>query len=311
MPLILEDYINRYAFTLSTESLGMIRVWQLEGRFLALETKLAVKPGSEFDGLCFMKLLVSKHATHLNTEKERKKGEPITKEEAEKLTPKDAELIAEEIIKHHKYLFVDRNNPVYTQQPPNEKGENLVEVSETKFDIPRNEGESASHYLYRLVEALGDREEIEWKKATNSISEMAKDFGRLTSGLVDSFANSIKTPDYHIVAPPPNPQHKTNRILEDVLDILSAQKQVNEVTAQSIAKLENRGENWETIFRDSSIQSAKQVRFANRVAVISVIIAIIATLVTIYFGYKALSNNQVPPHVVAPAPVESPQGEMK
>jgi hypothetical protein len=310
MPVILEDLINRYAFTMSTESLGKIRVWKLEGRFLVLETKIAFKKAGDFDGLRFMKLLVSQYATHLNTEKERKKGESITKEEADKLTKEDGEQIAEEIIKQHTYLFVDRNYPVYTPHPPNEKGEELMEVADTKLDIPRNEGESPSHHLYRLVEALGEREKIASQKATDSIAKTLKNIGEMTSGLGAAVTKSIM-PDPRVLLPPPDPQHKTNRILENVQEILSAQKQVNEATAQSIGKLEKRGETWETMFRDSATQSAKQVRFANRVAVISVVVTIIAILITIYFGYKASSNNQPPPQIVAPAPSERPQGETK
>jgi len=72
-----------------------------------------------------------------------------------------------------------------------------------------NEGEYASNYLYRLVLALSEREEIQMKAAFRTLSDIAGKMTGLTSNLLDS----IKMPTYNIPPPPPNPQHTTNKIL--------------------------------------------------------------------------------------------------
>jgi hypothetical protein len=282
MPAIAEEYRNKYAFTMTVESLGQIRVWSIEGILGISAIKKRVEGEDGFNGYFFMQYIVSKFATHLNQENEKEEGEEITVKEVKKLSPEEAEQIAEEIIKHHEYLFVDQNNPVYTELPPNEEGETLVDISEQKLGIPREEGEAASKYLYRLVLALSEREEIGRKALTESVLRAANQFSKLTS----NFTNSFKMPDYPVILPQPNPQHITNRRLEDVLDILSAQKEVNEVTAKSINSLSLMGAKWE----EDAKKSSKQ---ASRYNVLNITIAIIALLISLlslyiaYLSYKA------------------------
>lgn len=306
----LEDYQNEYAFTMSVESLGPIRVWTIDDAGLLI--LLTRKVRERIEGCSFMKVLVSKCATHLKPDNEREKGEKISLKEAEKLSPEETEQIAEEIIKHHEYLFVDRNTTVFTQLPPNEQGEELCDISEKNLDIPRNEEEAASDYLYRLVLALSEREEIGRKALTESVSKLTSNF----SGLGTGFAESFKMPSYPVILPPPNPQHTTNEILRDVLKNLDNQNEINketaqtnEVTAKLVERLEKRVESWEKKFDEGSIKAGKQVRFANRVAVFFGILTLIIALLSIYLNNKPSINNQSSPQVAAPASPESPQGE--
>lgn len=314
MPLIVEEYKNRYAFSLTTESLGQIRVWQIEGIFLISAIRRNFETRSHIDGYPFMKVLVSMYATHLNLENERKAGEPITAEETEKLSPEEAEQIAEEILKHHTYLFTDRGNPILKQVPPDEQRELTVEISKRQIDLPRNEGELASDYLYRLVLALSEREVSDLKAAFGSVSEIAKRIADINS----NFANSFKAPDYYIPPPPPNPQHTTNKILNSLLEQSARQNNFNEAsvnsivaTASSVERIEKRVESWEKKSDESLIKSGTRGRINIWIQVILGLIAVLALILS-YMSYRNSLKPQIPPpQVSAPASPESPQGEVK
>ncbi|MFP5263722.1 MAG: hypothetical protein ACLGJB_17720 [Blastocatellia bacterium] len=181
------------------------------------------------------------------------------------------------------------------------------------MDIPRNEGESASHYLYRLVLALAEREEIELKAGAKSASELVKKISGLTTGLAESF----KMPSIPVVLPPPNPQYKTNQILEDVRENLHHQRRFNEATANSIEltasaldRIEKRVEGWEKKFDEGSKQSGRQGKINIWIQIFLGLIALVA----LYYGYKAYElavRNQNAPTVTAPATPENPPGEVK
>jgi|SRR5215216_2126670 len=302
MALIAEDYQNEHAFTIIVESLGPIRVWRIQELYIGSLSKRLFDEGGNFKGHRFMQFLVSKCATHLNEENEKEKGKEITVEEVKKLSPEEAEQIAEEVIKHHEYLFVDQNNPVYTQLPPNEQGESLCDISEKKLDIPREEGESASHYLYRLVLVLAEREEIEQEARRKNLSELVNKMSGLGRGFVESF----KMPNYnHIIIPPSNPQHTTNEILRDVLNELATQKEINGQLVRTIETnaLES---------KKDTLETTRQGKSSNRISAAALVVAIIALVATVVFGYlsyKASLSNQSTPALTSPASPESPQGE--
>jgi hypothetical protein len=232
MPTV-EGFLNSYAFTMTPESFGRIRVWKIEGRKLIRIVRRNYETRQSIGGYPFMKVLVVNCATHLNPDNERAKGESITAEEAERLSPEEAEQIAEEIIKHHEYLFEDQNRFVPTDGALDAQGNFLTKISLEKVEFEREDGKTASEYLYGLVLGLSEREEIGEKAAIERMSDAIRNLGNLSSSIADSF----KLSDYRFLIPPPNPQHTTNLRLQEVLNALGAQ---TEVTVESIKKLDEK-----------------------------------------------------------------------
>ncbi|MFP5263723.1 MAG: hypothetical protein ACLGJB_17725 [Blastocatellia bacterium] len=73
MPAIAEEYHNKYAFTMTVESLGVIRVWRIQQVYGISVIKKRVDSEDSFNGYLFMQYLVSNFATHLNLENEKKR----------------------------------------------------------------------------------------------------------------------------------------------------------------------------------------------------------------------------------------------
>jgi hypothetical protein len=295
MPAIAEDYNNYCAFTLTAESLGPLRVWWFKAEKIVWEV---IKRFRKFDSASdsdFMMVFVSTAAKHLNLEREKREGEPITAEEANKLTDDELELIAGETIKHHIYLFEDRGETVY-EQGVSEKGEELTGVSPSKLDIPKEESESNVHYLRRLILLLSEREKLERERSLEVLSKSVSKWNDVSLGFPNKLSESLSRMNSYVIAPPTNPQHTTNQKLEDVLEVLAGQKELNEQMVRAIEK--NSGE------------SSRQVKISNTIAFLALLIALLTLLYT-YFSNQRPINQVSPPQVTAPASPESPQGEMK
>lgn len=317
MALIVEDYNNYCAFTISTESLGPIRVWKFKAEKIVWESKLRFRMRDNLPATDFIRVFVSVAARHLNLEREKQEGEPITADEANKLTEDELEMISGETIKHHKYLFEDRGKPDHTQHT-NKEGKEILNISYEKLDIPQNESESNNEYLRRLILLLSEREKIEEKRSremmSKSFSELTDANSRISNSLIESF-NNLNT--YAFIPPPPNPQHKTNQILEDLLENSSQQSRFNEAvvnsvgtTANAVNRIEKWVEGWEQKFDKDSVKAERQGKLNIWIQVILGIIALLALFLA-YKSYQISLKSQNPPPVAVPASPESPQGETK
>jgi hypothetical protein len=313
MPAIAEDYNNYLAFTLPTESLGPIRIWKFSGQEVIWEVEKQFRNLDSASDIEFMRVFVSFAAKHLDPEREKREGKPITADEANKLTEDELEMIAGETIKRHIYLFEDRGK-TDGEQGVSEKGEKLTSAAPVLLDIPKEETESNVHYLRRLIVLLSEREEIAHENRLKLISKTLEQFSASNSRIMEDLKESLNfTP--RIIGLPPNPQHKTNEILNDVLENLVHQKEFNKASVESIRgtttsveRIERRVENWEKKFDENITKSGKQSTINIWIQVIVGLLALLALIVS-YMSYQvSLKNQSVEPPVTAPAPPETPQG---
>lgn len=299
MPINKEDIINAYAFTISTESLGPIRVWRIPVEKVFLEVIKRFRGISEVPANEFVRTLIPLAATHLNPENERQKGDPVTADEAGKLTDEELEQISLEVIKHHTYLFEDHENPMF-EKGEDKQGRVLVGVSPGKLEIPKKPGESDCQYLRRLINDFSERKDRAAQKSiSKTLSRLDEENARIGRSITDSIDSirmqSLQDPMKEMHSSfliPPDPQYTTNERLNEALDILEDQREIYDATAKSIERLTELALTWEKSAKENSEQSSLQVRTSNNfakwaliVAVVSLIVSVIGIIVSVIIAH--------------------------
>lgn len=265
----LQTYQNQYAFTFESETLGPIRIW-------AANTHKATKafryhlPRSKDSSLRdFMLFFLSITAALENPENPRCREEPLTQEQLSGVSDEELETIAAEILKHHKYLF---------------EGQNLA----------RNDQEGNVGYLRRVVDGYC---KVQHEAMIKGIDQMTAGFSKalipdlsaltqLNSSIANSLDSVRRSQASLVLRPVSDPQHKTNALLNEVVNIVSRQNEASERTVSTIGQLAQLGESWQQSALESSNTAARQVRITNILAVIMTVLTILAVILT-YLSYKA------------------------
>jgi hypothetical protein len=247
-----EDFENHYAFTISTETLGPIRMWEIDRSVLsALRKKYNVMGSAPTDE--FVANVISLAGRFLNTADEREKGQAISGERASELTEIDLERLSDEIVKHHRYLFQDRTNP-QLEQISSEPGNSRVQMTMPQLRFRKRRKETSRQYLQRLIHSLDERDKRQWSEHVKGYSGWGGPLLRLKA--VDDLLTDLGEK----VILPHNAQDTTNGILAE-------QVAWNKETAMLIKRLEL-----------GARRSHRQIIVANVLAVLAIVISLI-------FGY--------------------------
>lgn len=283
------DFDNLYAFTFQSEQLGSIRVWPVETTpaVSALLKRFPLPKNATAQE--FIRFFLSIAATRENPVNPRDRGEALSLEQLAALSDDELNKLAQQVLKHHTYLFEDPMRVSYDEESDIE---GHVEVGLEPVDLPRSE-ETDVEYLTRVVDNYCEKQQEARRKAAEQISQAISkvswpDLSGLTN-LNSHIAESINSlRDSSLLAIPyvPDPQHETNSLLDELVEIVSRQNEVSERTVLAIGQLEQLGQSWQQSALESSKAAARQVRFTNILAVVMTILTILALVLT-YLNYKA------------------------
>lgn len=267
----LDTYRNQYAFTFESETLGRIRIWAATSvpATRALRHHFPKRKGASLRD--FMLFLLSITAAQENPENPRHREELLTQDQLSGLSDGELDTIAAEFLKHHNYLF---------------EGQELA----------KNDQESNAEFLRRVVEGYC---KTQYEAALRHIDQMSvglskaflPDLSALTqlNSSIASRIDSLRNSPTLTVPYVPNPQHKTNALLDDIRDISTGQKDVSAAIATAISELGTVAGRWEADAKEKAndaakkeTAAAKRARFNNIVAVIALIVAIVALVVSFF-----------------------------
>ena len=283
------DFDNLYAFTFQSEQLGPIRVWPAETAHVvsALHKRFPLHKNTTAQD--FIRFFLSIAATRESPVNPRHRGEALSLEQLGALSDDELNKIAEQVLEHHKYLLEDPTRVSYEQSD----SEDLIEVGLEPVNLHRSAEETDVEYLTRVVDNYCEKQQEAMRKAAEQISQgLSKvswpDLSALTNlnSHIAKSINGLRDSSLLAVSYVPDPQHETNSLLDELVDIVSRQNEVSERTVLAIGQLEQLGQSWQQSALESSKAAARQVRFTNILAVVMTILTILALVLT-YLNYKA------------------------
>jgi hypothetical protein len=268
MGFIQEDYQNQYAFSFESKTLGRLRIWAIMSHAAtkALSHHFQRRDESPRD---FMLFLLSITAAQENPENPRHREEFLTLDRLSALSDEEVDAITSNFLKHHTYLFQGHK-------------------------VTRNDKESDLEFLRRVVEGYRKTQNqatiARIDQMTAGLSKaLMPDLSaitRLNTSIGSSLEALRNSQSSLVLLPPSNSQHKTNDLLNEVINIVSRQNEASERTVLAIGQLAQLGESWQESALESSTAAARQVRLTNILAVIMTILTILAVVLT-YLSYKA------------------------
>ena len=237
-------------FNLETDTLGTIQCSSLTFRMLSNIMKDL--KANEMDSIVIARRML-REVGRLIKEGERKEdgkdkdeieSVPLADEDVNSLSAEEIEIFASEIVSHNKWLM-ETYEGAHRSVTTNEKGEKVGSIQTMPVDLPKENTESDSDYLVRVLRRYFDvqakRNKRLLKQLTGSyfeniFSDATKDLLKqnvslsdqlsttlrgLSSSFTEPHLDSITGPrhlDLMVPTIPENPVHETNRRLSDVLD---------------------------------------------------------------------------------------------
>ena len=241
MALNVRKLAQIYDFNLNTGSIGTIRCGTITvGNFGKIEEALKA---DDINGPNFARTVLCQVGHHINEGEDEIEGAPLTDADVNVLSDEEIEIFAREFVVHNGWLLESPEN-AESSKSKNETGKKFVSALPSPVDSPKENGESDSDFLVRVLRHYVTKQTEQLNQLTKSIlipfskkifSDATENLLKRQFVLSDQLKDSLRSfdlgqtgttvatpvtppsPELDLSQIPKNPVHETNRRLSDVL----------------------------------------------------------------------------------------------
>ncbi|WP_018076608.1 hypothetical protein [Thiobacillus denitrificans] len=194
MALDLSKLARSHDFDLATEALGTIQCGSLSLKIFADVEKCVKKPGSDAADIARQILGMVGRKAILGADDAEPQAIDLTEEDIRQVSDLEIERFAQEFVTHNEWLkhyYDDESRKTST----NEKGEQITSYVPKVADILKDENETASQYLIRVLDRYFDGQSARMKNLLGSgvsaSSRLLEEYKKLVEPLSTRFSKGI------------------------------------------------------------------------------------------------------------------------